>query len=171
MDKFDWFKGQFENLSKNEQVEIFNKFCEENGYEDDIYPMCEFDEIFSYKKPSEVFNMVQTNMDDVDYNDEYFVVTIYGFKTFSNPYEFIQDYLGDIFDRMHIWETKINIDDYIEDMYDGHFNMKPEDMDEDKFYDIVENAVYSNDRERDIVNDIVECIKKIYQKATLFALM
>ena len=160
MDKFDWFKGQFENLSKNEQVEIFNKFCEENRYEDDIYPMCEFDEIFSGKTPFEVFNMVQTNMDDVDYNDEYFVVTSYGFQTFNDPYEIIQHYLGDIFDRMHIWETKISIDDYIGDMYDGHFNMKPEDMDDDTFYDIVEDAVYSNDSERDIVNDIVECIKK-----------
>ena len=158
MDKFDWFKSQFENLSKSEQVEIFNKFCEEIGYEDDIYPMCEFDEIFSDKKPSEVFNMVQTNMDDVDYNDEYFVVTFYGFKTFSNPYEFIQDYLGDIFDRMHIWEIKIDIDDYIQDMYDGHFDLKPEDMNEDKFYDIVEDAVYTNDFESDIVNDIKKAV-------------
>lgn len=158
MDKFDWFKGQFEGLSNDEQVEIFNKFCEENGYEDDIYSMCEFDEIFSDKKPSEVFNMVQTNMDDVDYNDEYFVVTIYGFKTFNNPYEFIQDYLGDIFDRMHIWEIKIDIDDYIGDMYDKHFDLKPEDMDEDEFYDIVENAVYTNDFESDIINDIKKAV-------------
>ena len=158
MDKFDWFKGQFENLSKNEQVEIFNKFCEENRYEDDIYPMCEFDEIFSDKKPSEVFNMVQTNMDDVDYNDEYFVVTIYGFQTFNDPYEIIQDYLGGIFDRMHIWEIKIDIDDYIGDMYDGHFDLKPEDMDDDKFYDIVEDAVYTNDFESDIVNDIKKAV-------------
>ena len=116
MDKFDWFKGQFENLSKNEQVEIFNKFCQEYRIEDDIYSMCEFDEIFSNKKPSEVFQMTWDNKDEVDWNDEYFVVTIYGFKTFSNPYEFIQDYLGDIFDRMHIWEIKIDIDDYIQDM-------------------------------------------------------
>ena len=160
MDKFDWFKGQFEGLSNNEQVEIFNKFCEENRYEDEIYPMCEFDEIFSDKKPSEVFNMVQTNMDDVDYNDEYFVVTIYGFKTFNNPYEFIQDYLGDIFDRMHIWEIKIDIDDYIGDMYDGHFDLKSEDMDEDEFYDIVENAVYTNDFESDIVEDIKKAVSE-----------
>lgn len=161
MDKFDWFKDEFENnLSKDDQIEIFNKFCEENGYEDDIYPMCEFDEIFSDKKPSEVFNMVQTNMDDVDYNDNYFVVTIYGFKTFNNPYEFIQDYLGDIFDRMHIWEIKIDIDEYIGDMYDGHFDLKPEDMDEDEFYDIVEDAVYTNDFESDIVNDIKKAVSE-----------
>lgn len=161
MDKFDWFKSKFENdLSNDEQVEIFNKFCYEYGLEDDIYQMCEFDEIFSYKKPSEVFNMVQTSMDYVDYNDEYFVITICGFKTFNNPYEFIQDYLGDIFDRMHIWETKIDIDDYIGDMYDGHFDLKPEDMDEDEFYDIVEDAVYTNDFESDIINDIKKAVSE-----------
>ena len=36
MDKFDWFKNEFENLSNDEQVEIFNKFCQENRYEDEI---------------------------------------------------------------------------------------------------------------------------------------
>ena len=160
MDKFDWFEEQLENLSKDEQVEIFNRYCRKYGIEDEIYPMCEFDEIFSDKKPSEVFNMVQTNMDDVDYNDEYFVVTIYGFKTFSNPYEFIQDYTTEMFIQPHIWETKIDIDDYIQDMYDGHFDLKPEDMDEDEFYDIVEDAVNYNDLESDIVNDIKKAVSE-----------
>ena len=156
MDKFDWFKNEFENLSNDEQVEIFNKFCQECRYDDEIYQMCEFDEIFANKKPSEVFDMVQTNMDDVDHNDEYFVVTIYGFKTFNNPYEFIQDYLGDIFTCMDVWETKIDLDDYTNDIYEKHFNLKPEDMDDDEFYGIVENAAFISDLE----SDIVECIKK-----------
>ena len=161
MDKFDWFKNEFfNNLSNDEQVEIFNKFCEENGYEDEIYPMCEFDEIFEGKKPSEVFQMTQTNMDDVDYNDNYFVVTIYGFKTFNDPYDFIQDYIGDIFDHMDIWETRISLDDYISDIYDAHIDLKPEDMDDDDFYEIVEDAVYSNDREKDIVNDIEKAVSE-----------
>ena len=161
MDKFEWFKNEFENnLSKDEQIEIFNKYCEESRYEDEIYPMDMFDEIFESKKPSEVFQMVQTYSGDVNYTDNYFIVTIYGFQTFNDPYEIIQYYIATLFSSMHIWETKISIDDYIEDMYDGHFNMKPEDMDDDTFYDIVEDAVYSNDSERDIVNDIVECIKK-----------
>ena len=160
MDKFDWFKNEFENLSNDEQVEIFNKYRRENRFEDEIYPMYEFDEIFEGKKPSEVFDMVQTNMDDVDRNDEYFVVTIYGFKTFSNPYEFIQDYLGDIFNRMDVWETRIDIDDYIGDMYDEHFDLKPADMDDDKFYDIVEDAVFSSDFESDMVNDIKKAVSE-----------
>ena len=160
MDKFDWFKNEFENLSNDEQVEIFNKYCRENRFEDEIYQMCEFDEIFANKKPSEVFDMVQTNMDDVDWNDEYFVVTIYGFKTFNNPYEFIQDYIGDIFNHSEVWETRIDIDDYIGDMYDTYFGLKPEDMDDDEFYDIVEDAVFSSDFESDIVNDIKKAVSE-----------
>ena len=157
MNKFDWFKNKFEHdLDNDEQIEIFNQYCREYGIEDDIYPMCEFDEIFSDKKPSEVFQMVQTNMDDVGYNDKYFVVTIYGFKTFNDPYDIIQNYIGDIFNRMHIWKTNINLDDYIQDMYDLHLDLKPEDMDSDKFYDIVEDAVDSYDSE----NDIIDWIKK-----------
>lgn len=161
MDKFDWFKDKFEfDLSKDEQVEIFNRYCGESGVEAVIYLIEMFDEIFSNKKPSEVFQMVQTNNGDVDYNDEYFVVTIYGFKTLNDPYKVIQYYISSVFNRMHIWETKINIDDYIEDMYDSHFDMKPKDMDEDKFYDIVEDAVYSNDQEKDIVNDIENAVSE-----------
>ena len=104
--------------------------------------------------------MVWFNSDDIDWNDTYFVITIYGFSTFSNPYEFIEDYLGDIYNKMHIWETAINFDDYIEDMYNEHFDLKPEDMDDDEFYDIVENAVYSNDHESDIIEDIKKAVSE-----------
>ena len=160
MDKFEWFKDEFANLSNYEQIEIFNRFCEEYGSEEEIYPMEMFDEIFSGKTPFEVFKMVQTNGGDVNYSDKYFIATIYGFQTFNDPYEIIQYYIATLFSRMHIWETKINIDDYIEDIYDGHFDMKPEDMDDDTFYDIVEDAVYSNDSERDIVNDIEKAVSE-----------
>ena len=155
MDKFDWFKNEFENnISKEEQIEIFNKFCEVAGLEDEIYPMYMFDEIFSNYKPLDIFHLTLLNKNEVNWGDEYFVVTIYGFKSFNEPYDFIQDYLGDIFNRMDVWETRIDIDDYINDMYDNYFNLKPEDMDDDKFYDIVEDAVLSSDFESDIVNDI-----------------
>lgn len=161
MDKFDWFKSKFEfDLDNDKQIEIFNRYCEESGYEEEIYPMDMFDEIFSGKKPSEVFQMVQTNSGDVNYTDKYFIVTIYGFQTFNDPYEIIQYYISSVFDRMHLWETYISIDDYIEDMYDGHFDLKPEDMDDDTFYDIVEDAVYSNDREKDIINDIEKALSE-----------
>ena len=159
MDRFDWFKEQFENvLSEDEQVQIFNDFCDENGLEEKIYSMGEFNEVFSGHTPYDIFHMVWFNSDDIDWNDTYFVITVYGFRTFSDPYEFIEDYLGDICDKMHIWEATINFDDYIEDMYNGHFDLKPEDMDDDEFYDIVENAVYSNDHESDIIEDIKKAV-------------
>ena len=154
MDKFDWFKNEFENLSNDEQVEIFNKYCRENSFEDEIYQMYMFDEIFSNYKPLDIFHLTLLNKNEVNWGDEYFVVTIYGFKSFNEPYDFIQDYLGDIFNHSEVWETRISIDDYINDMYDNYFNLKPEDMDEDEFYDIVEDAVFSSDFESDIVNDI-----------------
>lgn len=159
MDKFDWFKEQFEDLvSEDEQVEIFNRFCDENGLEEKIYSMGEFNEIFSSYTPYDIFHMIWFNSDDVDWNDKYFVVTVYGFNTFSDPYEFIEVYLPDIYNKMHLWEQFINIDEYIEDMYDDHFDLKPEDMDSDEFYDIVENAVNSNDHESDMIEDIKKTV-------------
>ncbi len=159
MDKFDWFKEKFQNvLSEDEQVEIFNDFADENGFEEKIFPMEEFNEVFSGYKPYDIFHMIWFNNDDADWNDKYFVTTSDGFKTFSNPYEFIEDYLGDIYNKMHLWEQFINIDEYIEDMYDGHYDLKPEDMDSDEFYDIVENAAYSNDHESDIIEDIKKAV-------------
>lgn len=159
MDKFDWFKEQFEDLlSEDEQVEIFNHFCDENGLEEKIYSMGEFNEIFSSYTPYDIFHMIWFNSDDVDWNDKYFVMATEGFKTFDEPYEFIEDYLADIYNKMHLWEQFINIDEYIEDMYDDHFDLKPEDMDSDEFYDIVENAVNSNDHESDMIEDIKKAV-------------
>lgn len=159
MDKFDWFKEQFEDLlSEDEQVEIFNRFCDENGLEEKIYSMGEFNEIFSSYTPYDIFHMIWFNSDDVDWNDKYFVMATEGFKTFDEPYEFIEDYLADIYNKMHLWEQFINIDEYIEDMYDDHFDLKPEDMDSDEFYDIVENAVNSNDHESDMIEDIKKAV-------------
>lgn len=87
MDKFNWFKEEFEDmLSEDEQVEIFNRFCDENGLEEKIYSMGEFNEVFSGYTPYDIFHMIWFNSDDVDWNDKYFVITVYGFKTFSDPY-------------------------------------------------------------------------------------
>ena len=159
MDKFNWFKEEFEDmLSEDEQVEIFNRFCDENGLEEKIYSMGEFNEVFSGYTSYDIFHMIWFNSNDVDWNDKYFVITVYGFKTFSDPYEFIEDYLGDIYNKTHIWEQLINIDEYIEDMYDSHFDLKPEDMGSDEFYDIVENAVNSNDHESDMIEDIKKAV-------------
>ena len=161
MDKFDWFVGKFQyDLFPEEQIEIFNKFADEHHMKEEIFPMEDFDKKFATFKPSDILFMICQNKNDINWRDKYVGTTSEGFKTFDEPYDFIEDYIGNIFDNMHIWETKINIDDYIKDMYDGHFDLKPEDMDSDKFYDIVEDAVYSNDYESDIVADIEKAVNK-----------
>lgn len=160
MDKFEWFKNEFENLSTSDQIEIFNSYCRENQYEDEIYSMDEFDEIFADRKPSEIFEMTLSNKDDVDLSDKYFVVTIYGFQTFNDPYDFIQDYIGGIFRNEDVWDLKIDSSDYISDLYDEHLDLKPEDMDDDEFYDIVEDAALTSDFESDIVSEIKKAISE-----------
>ena len=58
MDKLEWFKEQYENtLSEFEQIEIFNRFCDENGLEEKIYSMGEFNEVFSSYTPYDIFHM------------------------------------------------------------------------------------------------------------------
>lgn len=154
MNKFDWFKNKFQlSLSDDEQVDIFNRYCDIN-VDEHIYHMSDINEFFKNCTPLEILSSVA----DCEFNvaNEYFAIVKGSIESFSGPYLIIKDYLGDIFNRMHIWETNINLDDYIQDMYDAHFDLKPEDMDSDKFYDIVEDAVDSYD----IENDIVDWIKK-----------
>ena len=161
MNKYDWFINNFRNEQfYDEQVEIFNDFCNESGLEKKIYSMKEFNELFSNKKPYDIFHLVWVNTGDVDWTDKYFMVTGDVLNTHTDPFEFMRDYIRDIYNHTHIWETKLNLDDYIEDMYDGHFDLKPKDMDSDKFYDIVENAVNSNEREVDIVDDIKKAVSE-----------
>ena len=161
MDKFDWFKETFENiLSEDEQVQIFNDFADENGLEEKIYSMGEFNEVFSDYASYDIFHLIWFNSDDIDWNDKYFVMATEGLKTFDSPYEFIEDYLADIYDKMHLWEQFFDIDVYIEYVYDWHYDLKPEGMDDDEFYDIVENAVNSNDHESDMIEDIKKAVSE-----------
>ena len=47
MDKFEWFTNEFANLSTDEQVKLFNKYCElSKCYNDEIYSLDEFNEMF-----------------------------------------------------------------------------------------------------------------------------
>ena len=101
-DKFDKFRKDFQNLSKDEQIEIFNDFCDKNGHEDEkIYPMEKFDEVFSGTSPSEMFEIISCNYDRIDKSDDYFVDTIGSLITFNRPYDgIIWKYIGGIYNYM-----------------------------------------------------------------------
>ena len=102
MDKFDKFRKNFQKLPKDKQIEIFNDFCDKNGYENSkIYPMEKFDEVFSDTSPSEMWDIIFGGYDRIDENDDYFVGTIGSLTTFNNPYEgIIWKYIGCIFNEL-----------------------------------------------------------------------
>ena len=98
-DKFDKFKKDFQNLSKDKQIKIFNDFCDKTGHEDKkIYPMEKLDEVFAGTSPSEMWDIIAGNYDRIDRSDDYFVDTIGGLITFNNPYNgIIRKYINSIF--------------------------------------------------------------------------
>lgn len=101
-DNFDKFRKDFQKLSKDKQIEIFNDFCGKNGHEDEkIYPMEKFDEVFEGVSPSEMWDIIAGNYDRIDKSDDYFVDTIGSLTTFNNPYEgIIWKYIGCIFNEL-----------------------------------------------------------------------
>ena len=100
--KFYQFKHKFESLSKDEQVKLYNDFCDKNDFKDKkMYPMSKFNEIFANVKPSEIVEMAYHHRAMINPNDDYFLVRDYGFRTSNNPYnDIIQYYLIDIFVSM-----------------------------------------------------------------------
>ena len=46
MDKFDWFKNEFNVLSASEQIDIYNRYCDINGRDGQIFPMSDINEFF-----------------------------------------------------------------------------------------------------------------------------
>ena len=58
----DKLEEVFNGLSTNEQIEIWNSYCEENRYDDDtIYDMEILDDYFYNCKPSEILQYAERN--------------------------------------------------------------------------------------------------------------
>lgn len=108
MDKFEKFKKDFQNLSKDEQIKIFDEFCDKNELENKkIYPMEKFDEVFANVKPSDIFEWVWCNSEMIERSDDYFQETCYCFKTINYPYdEVIHNYIRRIFDSTQDMKDK-----------------------------------------------------------------
>lgn len=161
MSKMEWFENEFSNLSYSEQVEVFNKYCELNKYyNDEIYPMDEFNEMFSSYKPLEVVRMTCANSHHINFSDDYFVLTWNGFKTFSNPYYYIESYLSENFECKDAWYTYLNFDDFVNYLYDNLLHLKPSYMEDDTFYDIVNKAASKYNTESEFENAIKEILSK-----------
>ena len=125
----------------------FSRVCEEldlwNGFLGDyrIYSMDELDDLLCDRKPSEVFQMVDTA--NFDYSDDYFYYNIYGIRSTNEKdyYDYV-DY-SDVFEKL--------IDDYAQvfshsyghdyfELFDDVYSMSS--WDEDEIQDYMNDGYY-----------------------------
>ena len=149
MDKFDWFKYEFENLSESEQVDVYNKYCDINKTEGTIYCMEDLDELFTGVAPTKLFAMAEEGF---NINDDYFIEKSLGLESFNDVWSFLDDYLYDIYKCKEAWEKDIDEAGYFNEIYEEFYNEKPQDMDDDEYCDLIEKAIKQYELESDIVN-------------------
>lgn len=111
---FENFTCEFDNLSNNEQVEIFNKFCERNNLTEQFYEMSTLDDLLMGSTPLEVLNSLEEGFDkDKDYIQQ----NGYGnYKSFSGKEvrEYISEsgYISEIFEDEGLWCDTIDTTPY-----------------------------------------------------------
>lgn len=150
MDKFNWFKGQFENgISSNEQIDIYNRYCGLNGIDNRMYPMSAINEFFKNCTPLEILSKVA----DSEFNvaDAYFLLIRGSVSSFNDPYLSMRGYLYGIYKCKEAWTDKIDEDGYFNSIYEEFYYEKPQDMDDHEYYKLIQNAFKQFEFESDIV--------------------
>lgn len=151
MDKFDWFKNEFENLAANEQVDIYNHYCDINKIDSHIYPMSDINEVFAGCTPLDILTKVVKC--DFDATDDYFALSMDGFTSFNDVELYLSDdYLSYIYKCKQSWEEDIDEGGFFDEMYEEFYNEKPNDMNDDEYYSLIEKAVKEYEFESDIVD-------------------
>lgn len=150
MDKFDWFKNEFElNLSSAEQADIYNHYCGINHVGGYIYPMSDINDYFNDCTPLEILTRISPCYFDA--NDNYFASTTNGLESFNNVELYVDDYLADIYKCKEAWEKDIDEGGYFDAIYEEFYSEKPQDMDDDEYYDLIDKAVKQYELESQIV--------------------
>ena len=149
MDKINWFIDKFQlSLSDDEQVDIFNRYCDLNGIEEHIQPMCDINEFFKNCTPLEILS----NVADCQFNvaDAYFSIVRGSVESFNDPYLSMSDYLYDIYKCKEAWEDLIDERGYLKEIFEEYFDLKPRDMSLDEYSKLVEEAYNQFEFESDI---------------------
>ena len=149
MDKINWFIDKFQlSLSDDEQVDIFNRYCDLNGIEEHIQPMCDINEFFKNCTPLEILS----NVADCQFNvaDAYFSIVRGSVESFNDPYLSMSDYLYDIYKCKEAWEDLIDERGYLKEIFEEYFDLKPRDMSLDEYSKLVEEAYKQFEFESDI---------------------
>lgn len=107
---FEQFENEFNNLSNNEQIEIFNNFCDKCNLQEQFYEMTLLDELLMNSTPLEVLNSLEEGFDK---DKEYIQQDGYGNYKSYNGIEvrlYIREYgyLTEIWEDESLWEDKID---------------------------------------------------------------
>ena len=115
MKTIEEIKEFLEDMSESDIFYMWNDYNDRNSYDDHIYNMSEFDEMMSWKTPTEIADLVYRN--DFNTNCEYFTWGVY-----LNCGDYIDDF--------------VSYDDLAQYIYDNDEDFDNDDLrdflDEDK---------------------------------------
>lgn len=111
---FKNFENEFNNLSNNEQVEIFNKFCDKYNLTEQFYEMSSLDDFLMSSTPLEVLNSLEEGFDK---NKDYIRQNGYGnYESLSGIevrlYISESGYMSEIFEDESLWCDNIDTTPY-----------------------------------------------------------
>lgn len=111
------FENEFNNLSNNEQVKIFNKFCDEYNLTEQFYEMSTLDDLLAGNSPLEVLNSLEEGFDK---DKDYIKQNGYGhYESFSGMevrlYISESGYISEIFENESLWYDTIDTTPYEDD--------------------------------------------------------
>ena len=158
MDKFDWFKNEFNVLSASEQIDIYNRYCDINGRDGQIFPMSDINEFFVGCTPLDI--LVKASNCDFDATDDYFALDMNGFTSFNDVELYLSDDLHDIYSCKQSWEKDIDEGGFFDEIYEEFYNEMPSDLDDDEYYSLIEKAVKEYEFESDIANYLKQNLKQ-----------
>ena len=158
MNKYNWFTAEFSLLTEVEQISLYNDFCEyKNRYSSKIYPIAMFNELFKYSTPLEMVEMC--NKQKINCKDRYFTIGGLGLQTLNDPSTYIRYHYFDIFNCEEVWKKYIAEEHYISYLFEKLYGLKPNDMDDLIFFEIISNAADYSIYYDDIREEVSEKVK------------
>lgn len=116
MDTKEKIRAIIDDYVSNDIITLWNDYCESNNYDDDrIYDMYMLDDIACGLEPSEVLKYYG----DININDNYFVLGIYGAESF----DYADDENSPVYiDDLINWIIRTEHDDFSEVFEDDDEN-------------------------------------------------
>lgn len=114
---FAQFENEFNNLSNNKQVEIFNKFCDKYNLQEQFYEMSSLDNFLMSSTPLEVLNALEEGFDK---NKDY--IQQNGYENYESHngidvrlYISESGYMSEIYENESLWCDTIDTTPYEEE--------------------------------------------------------